>query len=214
MINLTNTNTMNYINYQTFHVLAEDPITISFEIQKNEESNKAIEIFIADPAIDVLTLSDELSVKIIINFGKMDKSRIKYAPKSDFEIELNKFHFSEEAVSCLKEIRTNRSGKPAKNNAGRINTDFNFKTLYDWIRNGRVRFTKSSSIKNKRLKTKQFDEEIYRLTLIRDNLIFDKGELNREIHFFKLNIPYLPYLYTGFPADTTQRLPSCIYQRY
>ena len=172
-------------NLQTFKVLGEDSTKIIFQIKENWQTQRLIEVIRSDHAFKVLPSPNEDSVQIVVNIDQMDKSRIKYAPNSEFEIELSKFLFVPDAISCLKEIRTKRSGTPASHNAGRINTEFTFKTLYGWIRDGRVRFIKSSSIKNKRKESKNLFSEVEILKNERNYLKEVKAQLRREITFYK-----------------------------
>ena len=132
---------------QSFNVLLESPTEISFEIYEISQSKKAIELFQMNPAFNILPLYDDL-VQVLVDIPQMGNSRVKYSPNSEFAFQTQNFYLSEEGVITLKKIRENRKGKSAGKHIGRIRTDFNFKTLYDWIINARVRYTKCKSIKS------------------------------------------------------------------
>ena len=173
--------------FQTFKVVSEDSIQIVFEIAFNSHTRRLIEILNGDNAFGFLYLPGCESVRITIDVGQMDKSRIKYAPNSEFAVELSKFHFVQESIDILTEIRVSRSGKPACRNAGRINTEFSFQTLYDWIRNARVRYTKSSSIMNKRKERREV-EEIQHLNHELSTLKEEKRNLIQEMNFYETEL--------------------------
>ena len=94
---------------------------------------------------------------------------------------MQKFDFSDEAIAILKTIRQNRKGKLAGMNIGRIKTDFNFTTLYDWIIDARIRFTKSKSIKTIRETSRRLTEEIEDLKHMKEMFIIGKQDLCKEI---------------------------------
>ena len=178
------------MSIQKFSILLESPTTISFEMQQNEQSKRAIEIFNMNPAFNVLPLPDSDLVQVLVNISLMGNSRVKYSPNSEFANEMQRFYFSDEAIAFLKTIRENRKGKLAGKNIGRIKTDFDFKTLYDWIIDARVRCIKSKSIKAKRDNSRILTEEIENLEYTKDVLIIEKQDLINEIASYEFALTH------------------------
>ena len=99
--------------------------------------------------------------------------------------QLEKYYFSLAEIDALRNIRDMRNGYFGRDKPGRIKTNFNFANLYDWMKDGRTRSTKSISIKTKRIELKQ----IVYLNSMKRSFQRQKQELCEEIVYYKSQIP-------------------------
>ena len=164
-----------------FNCLFETPNSLAFRIEQNEKTVNLLQILRADPAFYFCPSSHKNRFDIRVEIYKLKQDRAYYSntPIAD---ELSKCLFSDVAKSELIKIRKERNGNPSgqiidgKINR-KINTEFKFLTLHDWIMDGRLRCKRSISIKTKR-------NEARELIMQKQELINEKQKLIRERDYY------------------------------
>ena len=101
---------------------------------------------------------------------------------SKFQI-LEKYAFTKKERERLVRIRVDRKGRPRKNQSGKersgkIQTDFEFGNLYEWLKDGRTRSSKKISNRCSR--------SLVRLRQERDDLKRERKKLAREVDNYKV----------------------------
>ena len=162
----------------TFKCINEISSSLTFEISNHMINSKAIELLKNDSSTKVMSI-DFSSIQFEVNMHQV-KRVTKFK-------QLEQYKFNPVENNVLKNIRSKRNGSNGRDKSGRIKTNFEFSTLYDWFKDGRTRSTKSISIKTKR-KERKF---IGNLASIRSSLLNEKQGLINEISFYisELQLP-------------------------
>ena len=172
-----------------FNCLFETPNSLAFRIEQNEKTANLLQLLRADPAFSFYPSSCKNMFDIRVEIYELKQDRACYSSNTAIADELSKFLFSDVAKSELIKIRKERNGNPSGQKIDgrinrKINTEFKFLTLHDWIMDGRLRCKRSISIKTRRDEERELKMQRKKLINEKQKLINEKQKLTRERDYY------------------------------
>ena len=160
---------------QNFNCINEEKNLLTFEFPELNAYNR----------VAIALLKHDHATKEIPTSGsyrrfQIDMDRVSHVTAYK---RLEQFTFSAESTDVLRKIRINNNGKPAGQYSGQINIDFNFPTLYDWLKDGRTRSSRRISRGN--AEERKQKREVKMLESTKYQLIQEKQELSYETNYYK-----------------------------